>query len=345
MLRVLLIICILMSLVPNFAQTNCIQPSRFAVGDIGIVTPGSANNIRSEPKTDASKVGSIDGGEQFTVLVDAVCDESYVWIQVQAGELIGWTVEANADDYWIQPVTGDIYADDFISLMIPTDFATEVTFEIEPELDGMGGLIPIRQTVTFLQEDNTRSFPRYRLTVASIADFTENETRRGVEAVDELQALLETESKFSEPILESVTPGQPPQPLSFPADPFIFGARRLLITLPHYVDMENGRGIAFITMYGQDIFPVSNESLFYNFVGITDDENYLVSFEYPVRSDQLMESMRDFVSPPDWENNYPIYIQQATDSLNTMSSDDWQPTLDELDMVVNSIYVTGGFEN
>ena len=345
MLKVLLIICISITVFPSVAQTGCIKPSRFKVGDLGIVTPGSANNIRSEPKTDATKVGSLDGGEEFKVLVDAVCDESYIWIQVQAGELIGWTVEANAEDYWAQPVTGKIYADGFISLMVQTRFATDVIFEIEPELDSMGGLIPIRQSLTFEQEGNTPSFPRYRLTVASIADFSEDDMPRGIEAVDELQALLETESEFIEPILESVNPGKPPQPLSFPSDPFIFGARRLLIALPHYVDMENGRGIAFITMYGQNIFPVSNESLFYNFVGITDNGNYLVSFEYPVRSELLMESMRDFVSPPNWEDNYHIYMQQATDSLNTMSSNDWQPTLDELDTLVNSIYVTGGFEN
>jgi hypothetical protein len=344
MFKVLIIICILMMLLPSSAQSSCVQPSRFEVGDRGIVTPGSANNVRSEPKTDAAKVGSIDGGAKFTVLEGAVCDESYVWLQVQARELIGWTVEANADDYWVQPVIGNIYANDFISLMIPPELAIDVTFEIEPEVEGMGGLIPIRQWLTFEQGDDKPRFPRYRLTVAPVADFRENEMRHGIEAIDELQALLETIPEFNAPILESVTPGKSPEPLSFPDDPFILGTKRILIALPHYVEMENGRGIAFITMYGQDIFPVTNESLFYNFIGLTDNERYLISFEYPIRSDMLTDSMQGFVSAPDWDENYPAYIQQETVSLNTMSSGDWQPTIDELDTIINSIYITGGFE-
>lgn len=345
--RMLLILSILITTLPGFAQADCVQPSRFDVGDRGMVTPGASNNVRSESSTDAPKMGTLDGGETFDVLSAPVCDESYVWIQVQASDLKGWTVEANTDDYWVQPITGEIYADDYLSLMIPSELAENVTFEMLPEVDGMGGIRPIRQYITFQQEgdDETPHFPQKRLIVAPVDGLTEENFPLGAEAVDDMRLLLYEQPQFDEMILESVNMNRPPRDTWFPADPFILGARRMLIVSPHYVHMENGRGVAFITMYAQDILPVTKEDAFYNFVGLTDDEQYLVTMQYPIESDMLINSIDDFIFPDNWEDNYHIYIQQATESLNTVQPDEWRPSLNTLDTVIRSIYITGGFEN
>lgn len=342
-----LILCIWLTVLPAFTQTDCVQPSRFAVGDAGMVTPGAANNVRTEPDTASARVGSLKAGDLFTVLSAPVCDDTYSWLQVQADDLVGWTVEADADDYWVQPVTGEIYADDSIRLMIPEALAEDVTFEILPEVDGMGGIRPVRQYLTLKQEgdDGTPRFPLARLIVAPVVGLTEDWMPLGAEAIDELRLLLYEAPQFEEMILESVDMTIPARDLWFPSDPFILGARRMLVVLPHYVDMENGRGVAFITMYAQDLLPVTKENVFYNFVGLTDDEQYLVTMQYPVDSDMLIGSMDDFVFPENWEEVYTVYMQQATESLHTVLPEEWRPSLNTLDAVVNSIYVTGGFEN
>lgn len=329
-----------------YAQTTCVQPSRLIVAESGIVTPGSGNNVRSQATTSASLVGVLNGSEQFAVISEAVCDDSFVWVEVQTDEFTGWTVEADDENYWLQPVTGEIYANDAISLMIPPELTTDVTFEILPELDSMGGLLPVRQSLIFEQEEEQKlGLPPYRLIVAPIADYSEEAFSPGIDAVDDLRILLEAESEFDELILENVIPGQPTRDLTFPSDPFIFASRRLLIVSPHYVDMENGHGIAFITMYGQDIFPANNDYVFYNFVGMTDDEHYMVTMQYPVRSDMLPDPGDELNLPDNWRDIYSTYIHQATESLNTLLPDEWTPSLDALDTIVNSIYVTGGFEN
>ncbi len=345
MIRLFLILSLLvLTVFPVMSQDACVQPTHVAVGEDGRVLRGDANNVRANPDTSAELVGKIVGGGEFTVLSEPVCDADYVWIQVQAGDLMGWTVEATVDEYWVQPITGNIYENAYVSLMIPDELATDVNLEVEDELQTMGGLFPIRVTGEIEIVEDVPLYRAPRLVVAPIAEFENGFAERAQDAIDDLNILFDTDSEFTELILENVTPGQSAPELTFPADPFMIASRRLLVVAPHYVDMTNGRGIAFITMYGQDIFPVNNNAVFYNFVGITTDEQYLVSFRYPVQTDMLVGQETVFEDIPNWRDTYSTYIQQATESLNTLASDEWHPALDDLDAVIQSIQVIGGFE-
>ena len=98
-------------------------------------------------------------------------------------------------------------------------------------------------------------------------------------------------------------------------------------------------------MYAQDMLPLNNEAVSYNFIGLTDDEAYLVTLLYPIRTDMLIDSYDDFLFPENWEDIYLTYIQQGTESLNTLTPDQWTPSLDVFDTLVNSIIVKGGFES
>ena len=278
------------------------------------------------------------------MLAGPTCDADYVWIQIQDGELIGWTVEATVDEYWIQPITGELYEDEFVSLMINEELANDVDLIIEDEMQAMGGVFPIRVVGEIELEEEVPRFRSAQLVVAPVADFDGSMGDRADDAIEDLTVLLETESDFVVPILETVDPEQPRIDVTFPEDPFQIAARRLIVVAPHYVDMTNGRGIAFVTMYGQDIFPVNNDAVFYNFVGVTNDNQYLVTFRYPVQTDSLIGQENLTETVPNWQETYTEYIRQATDSLNTLSPDDWQPSLDALDEIVESIYVIGGFE-
>lgn len=71
------------------------------VGGYGQVTPGDANTLRAHPSTASDRVGSIPGGETFTVLEGPVCADGYNWWQVDYAGQVGWTAEGNGDTYFL----------------------------------------------------------------------------------------------------------------------------------------------------------------------------------------------------------------------------------------------------
>jgi hypothetical protein len=79
-------------------------PSRLIVGGHGRVLPGTANNVRPEVGTDNDRIGQIPGGGEFLVLEGPICTEGYSWWRVDYNGLIGWTAEADSEDYWLEPL-------------------------------------------------------------------------------------------------------------------------------------------------------------------------------------------------------------------------------------------------
>ncbi|HEX2906063.1 MAG TPA: SH3 domain-containing protein [Phototrophicaceae bacterium] len=104
----LLVLCLLGIGSTVLAQepTTCdgFLASRLVVGQTGRVTPGSSNNLRAEPSTEAERVGQIPGEGVFTVLEGPVCGENTAWWQVDYGGVVGWTVEGLDGEYWVEPV-------------------------------------------------------------------------------------------------------------------------------------------------------------------------------------------------------------------------------------------------
>jgi uncharacterized protein YraI len=78
--------------------------SRLVAGERARVRPGTPNNVRSQPSLNADRVGQIPGGGVFDVTGGPVCVDGYTWWQVEYSDVVGWTAEGSADDYWLQPV-------------------------------------------------------------------------------------------------------------------------------------------------------------------------------------------------------------------------------------------------
>lgn len=81
---------------------------QLVVGEKGVVTAGSANNVRTEPSTSAELVFRMEAGTQFQILDGPSCGEGYNWWKVSTGNQTGWTVEGNAGGYFLVPVTEDV---------------------------------------------------------------------------------------------------------------------------------------------------------------------------------------------------------------------------------------------
>lgn len=82
------------------------MPSRLVIGLIGRVLPGDANNVRDIPAASGNLVGSIPGEGVFIVVDGPECDPAgRAWWLVDYDGIVGWTVEGQGEEYYLEPVT------------------------------------------------------------------------------------------------------------------------------------------------------------------------------------------------------------------------------------------------
>ena len=99
-------------------------------------------------------------------------------------------------------------------------------------------------------------------------------------------------------------------------------SERLITGLPQKIDFENGSGIRTIAGFQDTVNSASGISnLYYSFQGISNDGNCYVSAVFPLRSLTLNGKSSSDI---DW---------------NSVTSDDFQPTLAELDYYAASIVI------
>lgn len=76
--------------------------SRLLAGHLGRVTPGPANNMRAEPRTNSNIVARIAGAEAFAILEGPVCAQGLAWWRVAFNNTEGWTAEGSGSNYWLE---------------------------------------------------------------------------------------------------------------------------------------------------------------------------------------------------------------------------------------------------
>lgn len=141
--------------------------------------------------------------------------------------------------------------------------------------------------------------------------------------------------------------GRPAVPKHSPILP-IFNASQVIRAQFQYVDFAGGTGLRFITQYVQDIGPISNSGLFYTFQGITGDGAYYVAAILPVSAPVLPDNY-DAPTPPDGVafpgHDQPDLIQDyladVTQVLNDLPADQYSPSLETLDALMQSVTVKG----
>ena len=142
-------------------------------------------------------------------------------------------------------------------------------------------------------------------------------------------------------LLKSLNQGHPnPPPDHLPFLPF-WNAGSMIHSNIEYIQFQNGSGVRYLTQYGQDVSPISNQRFFYTFQGITSDGSRYISVIFPVNnpvlpptSDLPADSYNQFTE------NYPTYIQNLKNQLDAQPPDSFIPDLTLLDDLVKSIQVT-----
>ncbi|MCC6803286.1 MAG: SH3 domain-containing protein [Anaerolineae bacterium] len=80
------------------------QPSRISAGRSTRVTPGLPNRLRAAASTASAVLTFIPAGGTATVLSGPICSENAAWWRVSYGGIVGWTMEGQGNQYWLERV-------------------------------------------------------------------------------------------------------------------------------------------------------------------------------------------------------------------------------------------------
>ena len=234
------------------------------------------------------------------------------------------------------PVSGTLVSVNNISFVIPTGLGSGAqveTIEAVPPSDDM----PWWEIAPTYHKYQLQGYPLAgTFHVGTIYVYPVNEYLQVNEDMAELFDGLKT-------ILNS--PGQPlPENLPFlPA----FNAAQMFHSNEQILTFQNGKGIRFLTQYGQAPYPVNNNSLFYTFQGMTDDGTYYVAAVLPINAVFLSADGNPDTPLPadgvpfDWENfeNMEQHFELVKQKLNVTDSNAFNPTLNNLDVLIQSILI------
>jgi len=130
-----------------------------------------------------------------------------------------------------------------------------------------------------------------------------------------------------------------------------FNAAQMFAAQVQRINFASGSGLRMVTQYGQAVGPVTNNGTFYHFEGLTSDGKYYVVVVLPIGS-PILSSGNDPNAPapaggvpfPGYSSmdikDYDAYFQAMTDKLNTAGADTFQPSLSQLDVLIQSITIT-----
>lgn len=126
-----------------------------------------------------------------------------------------------------------------------------------------------------------------------------------------------------------------------------FNAELLIAANIQLITFQNGRGVRTLTQYAQYYAPINNRELFYHFEGLTDDGKYYIFAILPITAPILAEDEKSEASVPAGGVPIPtdigisnVYYISVTERLNSLSPDSFTPTLNSLDVLIQSILVT-----
>lgn len=228
------------------------------------------------------------------------------------------------------------YMNEKVSFIIPVGLGNGLTGEFVPavaESDDMPWweVAPehIRITINGY-DDSLGKFSQATITVYPIQGYTSAET-----AIQKLQAILASPSA---PLTKDTLPSIP------------VNAARMIAARPQRLDFASGSGVRMLTQYGQAVGPISNNGLFYSFQGLTSDGKYYVIASLPTGAPFLAYDMN--ATPPQPEDSIPFsfngnldpsyyedYMKAVEDRINATDAAVFQPSIDLLDALVQSITI------
>jgi hypothetical protein len=129
-----------------------------------------------------------------------------------------------------------------------------------------------------------------------------------------------------------------------------FNAAPAFATNIQLISFQNGQGVRFLTEYAQYAISANNHDLFYHFQGLTRDGQYYIIAILPISNPMLAETSDggaalpaggvpySYFSDPNFDMQ--LYYKSVTDVLNATHADVFTPTLNQLDLLIQSMKTT-----
>ena len=106
-----------------------------------------------------------------------------------------------------------------------------------------------------------------------------------------------------------------------------------------YLPSGLAQGVRFIGRFSQDASPLTSSQLYYVYLGLSNDGNFLISFFYPVTTLALPEtaSTEDQTSA---SQDFQAYLTAKISQLNGLADTDFSPNPATLDALIQSLSFT-----
>lgn len=194
----------------------------------------------------------------------------------------------------------------------------------------MFGVTPGYQRFTFVGFPAFGSIQSPHLYLMPVAEFP-NEDQIYGERLVQLQTLLCEHPELS----AAADPGgQNPLPI-LP----VMNAAQTIVSQPQYLNFSNGQGLRYITYYSQGINFVTATDLFYTFVGISTNGQYVLAATFPLYAPFLPQSANDIANYDDFAVNYQTYLDGLLLQIDVMDGSAYMPQIQHLDALISSVSV------
>lgn len=223
-----------------------------------------------------------------------------------------------------------------VSFVIPDGLASGATSEIIPAADestgGPWGAAP--QYISFTLTDYTGRKDNSFAAVINIYPVAEYVSANSwaESSFTRLQALL-------------ASPAMPLTNDNLPRVPFNGSAEQQYAAQAKFISFNGGNGLSMISQYGQFPGSVTKDNSFYHYEGLTSDGKYFIAALFPVnlplQSTAENPNADGVTHPEDISDTAALtaYYQGITDILNAANADSFQPSLNSLDALIQSITV------
>ncbi len=207
---------------------------------------------------------------------------------------------------------------------IAASVAGEEVAAVNSDQGALWEVQPVTVKFSFEGYPVTDSFTDPVILVFPVKDF-EKMSEEAAKIIDELRQVIADQADNSKglPFLPTWNAGQ------------IFHSKVV------FFKFTNGRGVRYLTQYGQGTSPVNNKYLFYTFQGLTTDGKYYISAILPV-TNAILPPDDSSIPGGDYQKfteDFQTYITGMKEKLDAQPEDAFIPNLTVLDSMLKSLAV------
>lgn len=313
-----------------------------AVGDVVVVNPGEAQNIRQQATVEAEKLVAVPPGEYLTVWGGSVCGDSYRWWQVEYDRQVGWTAEGAADgsQYWLSKIETQIYEQGNVRFEISTTLASGLSYVDERASGGDGFDVPPNRKFSLEGYPVVSTWGREDWYAVGI------DTSGGIMLAPRTQRVnrdlyletLGTELNANRPDEGSL--GKHIAPTGRYDYPHLAYLRLNGVTAKRLLAYKNP------TQFNPEGYQPIQPRLIYYFEGLTEDGKYYIRAFFPIEVEVELPPFPEIPRLSSEEDRrlfteYAIAVNRTFDQLPPTA---FTPRLALLDAMLRSIRVTGEIE-